>query len=74
MTESKPLGGEAIRKLFVEVPASLDDEVIGHDPVEVDHAWGLEMVRRSQQVASGEVKTLAWSAVLERVAVNRRSR
>ncbi len=61
-------------ELAVELLASLDDEVADGDSAEVDHAWGVEMVRRSQQVASGEVKTLEWDAVLERVAENRRSR
>ena len=61
-------------ELAVELLASLDDDVADADPDEVDRAWGDEMVRRSQQIASGEVKTVTWDDVLQRVAANRRSR
>lgn len=60
--------------LAVELLASLDEDVSEDDPAEVDRAWGDEMVRRSQKITSGEVKTLSWSEVLEQVAANRNSR
>ena len=60
--------------LAVELLASLDEDVSDADPDEVDRAWGEEMVRRSEQIASGEVKTLSWSEVLEQVAASRSSR
>jgi putative addiction module component len=60
--------------LAVELLASLDEDVSEDDPAEVDRAWHQEMVRRSQQVTSGEVKSLRWSEVLEQVAANRNSR
>ena len=49
-------------------------DVLAVDPADVDRAWGEETVRRSQQITSGEVKTLSWSEVLEQVAANRKSR
>jgi len=60
--------------LAVELLASLDEEPSEDDPAEVDRAWGNEMVRRSQQITSGEVTTLSWSEVLEQVAANHNSR
>ena len=54
--------------LAVELLASLDDDVSEDDPGEVDLAWGVEMVRRSQQITSGEVETLSWTEVLEHFA------
>jgi putative addiction module component (TIGR02574 family) len=59
-------------ELAVELLASLDDDVSDDDPDELDHAWGEEMVRRSQQIATGEVKTVTWDGVLQRVTANRR--
>ena len=62
-------------ELAVELLASLDDDIIADaDPDEVDRVWGDEMVRRSAEIASGEVETVTWDDVLERVAANRRSR
>lgn len=60
--------------LAAELLASLDDEVSDADPAEIDRAWGDEMVRRSEQIAAGEVTTLSWSEVLEQVAARRSSR
>ena len=60
--------------LAVELLASLDEDVSEDDPAEVDRAWGNEMVHRSQQITSGEVKTLSWREVLEQVAASRNSR
>jgi putative addiction module component (TIGR02574 family) len=68
------LSTEERAELAVELLASLDDEVSDDDPAEIDHAWGDEMVRRSTQIASGEVETLKWDEVLAQVAENRRSR
>lgn len=61
-------------ELAVELLASLDEDVSDGDAGEIDRAWGDEMVRRSAQIASGEVETLTWDEVLARVAANRRSR
>lgn len=60
--------------LAAELLASLDDEVSDADPAEIDRAWGDEMVRRSEQIATGEVTTLSWSEVLEQVVARRSSR
>ena len=60
--------------LAVELLASLDEDLSDFDPAEVDLAWGTEMVRRSQQITSGEVTTLSWIEVLEQVATNHKSR
>jgi putative addiction module component (TIGR02574 family) len=68
------LSTEERAELAVELLASLDDEVSDDDPAEIDQAWGDEMVRRSTQIASGEVETLKWDEVLAQVAENRRSR
>ena len=73
-TEVLSLPTEERAVLAVELLASLDEDVSEHDPAEVDRAWGEEMVRRSQQITSGEVKTLSWSEVLEQVAAGRNSR
>ena len=72
-TEVLSLPTEERAVLAVELLASLDEDVSEDDPAEVDSAWGEEMVRRSHQITSGEVKTLSWSEVLEQVAANRRS-
>jgi putative addiction module component (TIGR02574 family) len=60
-------------ELAAELLASLDD-VDDADPGEVDRLWGEELVRRSAQLAAGEVTGLSWDQVLERVAENRRPR
>jgi putative addiction module component (TIGR02574 family) len=60
--------------LAVELLASLDDDISEEHPDEIDRAWGDEMLRRSAQIASGEVKTLTWNEVLDQVAQNRHSR
>ena len=73
-TEVLSLPTEERAVLAVELFASLDGDVSEDDPADVDRAWGMEMVRRSQQITSGEVKTLSWSEVLEQVAANRKSR
>ena len=73
-TEVLSLPTEERAVLAVELLGSLDEDVSENDPAEVDRAWGEEMVRRSQQISSGEVKTLSWSEVLEQVAANRKSR
>ena len=73
-TEVLSLPTEERAVLAVELLASLDEDVSEDDPAEVDRAWGNEMVRRSQQITSGEVKTLSWSEVLEQVAASRNSR
>jgi hypothetical protein len=57
--------------LAVELRASLDDDTSDADPAEIDRAWGRETVRRSGQIAAGEVMTLSSSEVLERVAARR---
>ena len=49
-------------------------DVLAVDPADVDRAWGSEMARRSQQITSGELKTLSWTEVLQEVAANRKSR
>ena len=72
-TEVLSLPTEERAVLAVELLASLDEGVSEDDPADVDRAWGETMVRRSQQIASGEVKTLSWSEVLEQVAANRKS-
>ena len=73
-TEVLSLPTEERAVLAVELLASLDDDVSEDDPAEVVLAWGAEMVRRSRQIASGEVKTLSWSEVLEQVAASRNPR
>jgi len=73
-TEVLSLPTEERAVLAVELLASLDDDISQDDPAEVDLAWGAEMVRRSRQIASGEVKTLSWSEVLEQVAASRNPR
>lgn len=73
-TEVLSLPTEERAVLAVELLASLDDDISEDDPAEVDLAWGAEMVRRSRQIASGEVKTLSWSEVLEQVAASRNPR
>ena len=73
-TEVLSLPTEERAVLAVELLASLDDDVSEDDPAEVDLAWDAEMVRRSRQIASGEVKTLSWSEVLEQVAASRNPR
>ena len=72
-TEVLALPTEERAVLAVELLASLDENASADDPAEVDRAWGA-MVRRSEQIASGEVKTLSWSEVLEQVAASRSSR
>lgn len=72
-TEVLALPTEERAVLAVELLASLDDDIAEDDPAEVDRAWGEEMSRRSQQIAAGEVKTLSWSEVLEKVAASRGS-
>jgi putative addiction module component (TIGR02574 family) len=57
-----------------ELLASLDDEDTSDDPVEVDLAWRDELLRRSEQIATGTVATVGWDQVLERVADSRRTR
>ena len=73
-TEVLSLPTEERAVLAVELLASLDDDISQDDPAEADLAWGAEMVRRSRQIASGEVKTLSWSEVLEQVAASRNPR
>jgi len=72
--EALALPAEQRAELAVELLASLDDDISEDDPEEIDRAWGDEMMRRSAQIASGEVKTLTWGEVLAQVAENRRSR
>ena len=72
--EALALPAEQRAELAVELLASLDDDISETDPDEIDRAWGDEMLRRSAQIASGEVKTLTWDEVLDQVAANRRSR
>jgi len=72
--EALALPPEQRAELAVELLASLDDEIAEVDAADVDRAWGEEMLRRSAQIASGEVKTLTWDEVLAQVAENRRSR
>ena len=72
--EALALPAEQRAELAVELLASLDDDISEEDPDEIDRAWGDEMLRRSAQIASGEVKTLTWDEVLAQVAANRRSR
>jgi|FLOH01.1.fsa_nt_gi putative addiction module component (TIGR02574 family) len=72
--EALALPAEQRAELAVELLASLDDDISEEDPDEIDRAWGDEMLRRSAQIASGEVKTLTWDEVLAQVAENRRSR
>ncbi len=72
--EALALPAEQRAELAVELLASLDDDISEEDPEEIDRAWGDEMLRRSAQIASGEVKTLTWDEVLAKVAENRRSR
>lgn len=67
-----PVGDRA--ELAVELLASLDEQVSEIDPTDVDRAWGEEMMRRSQQVASGEASTVTWDEVLARVAEHRTGR
>ncbi len=57
----------------MELLVSLDDDISEEDPDEIDRAWGDEMLRRSAQIASGDVKMLTWDEVLAQVAENRRS-
>lgn len=71
--EALALPAEQRAELAVELLASLDDDISEEDPEEIDRAWGDEMLRRSAQIASGEVKTLTWHEVLDQVAENRRS-
>jgi putative addiction module component (TIGR02574 family) len=59
--------------LAVELLASLDADASGVDPGEVDRAWAVEMVRRSEQISSGEVRTVGWADVLNQVAASRNS-
>ena len=73
-TEVLSLPTEERAVLAVELLASLDDDISQDDPAEVDLAWGAEMVRRSREIASREVKTLSWSEVLEQVAASRNPR
>lgn len=72
--EALALPAEQRAELAAELLASLDDEISEEDPDEIDRAWGQEMMRRSAQIASGEVKTLTWDEVLAKVAENHRSR
>ena len=72
--EALALPAEQRAELVVELLASLDDDISEEDPDEIDRAWGDEMLRRSAQIASGEVKTLTWDEVLAQVAENRRLR
>ncbi len=67
-----PVGDRA--ELAVELLASLDDQVAESDPGEVDRAWGEEMVRRSQQVTSGDAVAVTWDEVRARVAERRSGR
>ncbi len=60
--------------LAADLLASLDDDVAGADRSEIGHAWGDEIVRRSEEVASGQVTPLSWSEVLEHLAASRNSR
>ena len=61
-------------ELAAELLASLDDQVAESDPGEVDLAWGEEMVRRSQQVTSGEAVAVTCGEVRVRVAERRSGR
>ena len=61
-------------ELAVQLLASLDERIADSDPAELDRTWGAEMVRRSEQVASGEAETVTWGEVLARVAEHRSSR
>ena len=61
-------------ELAAELLASLDDEHSLEDPVAVDLVWSDELLRRSDQVASGAVATVGWDPLLERVAESRRPR
>ena len=72
--EALALPAEQRAELVVELLASLDDDISEEDPDEIDQAWGDEMLRRSAQITSGEVKTLTWDEVLAQVAENRRLR
>lgn len=71
--EALALPTEQRAELAVELLASLDDDISEEHPDEIDRAWGDEMLRRSSQVASGEVKALTWNEVLDQVAENRHS-
>lgn len=67
------LPSEERAELAAELLASLDD-IDDADPGRVDQVWGEELVRRSAQLAAGEVTGVSWDQVLERVAENRRPR
>ena len=75
MTQVAMRAGSAEQRaeLAVELLVSLDDDISEEDPDEIDRAWGDEMLRRSAQIASGDVKMLTWDEVLAQVAENRRS-
>lgn len=49
-------------------------EPVGTDLADVDRAWGDEMVRRSRQIATGEVGAMTWDEVLALVAESRQLR
>ncbi len=72
--EALALPAEQRAELASALLASLDGDIADVDPDEVDRTWGEELVRRSAQIASGDVKPLTWDEVLDRVAASRRSR
>lgn len=73
-SEVLALPAEDSAALAADLLASLDGDLAGADPTEVDLAWADEMARRSEQIVSGEVPTLSWSEVLEQIAASRGSR
>ncbi len=45
-------------ELAVHLLASLDEQLSDSDLADLDQVWGEEMVRRSEQLASGEALTV----------------
>lgn len=49
-----------VRWLGSSARQRMSPEAIVVDPDDIERAWGEEMLRRSQQIAAGEVRTMIW--------------
>jgi hypothetical protein len=60
--------------VFSFVPLAGPPDPMGTNLDDIDRTWGDELLRRSRQIATGEVRNMTWDEVLARVDESRRLR
>ncbi|HZA79552.1 MAG TPA: addiction module protein [Acidimicrobiales bacterium] len=60
--------------LVIDLLGSLDDRPVEEDSGELDRVWAEEIARRAAQIDGGQVRTVSWDEVLQKVARSRSDR